>query len=299
MKKIISSLSIILSLVAVKAQVKLYNIELPYFDKTKLVKSAKTVKNVNNFTKRVTNITEYNAMGQLHGINIIYRSDSSVDLVRYYHNNRLVYVAQPFMNGSTIQKVFNYSDNGSFNGVQAYTYLNSDTNQWTKFKFVYSDGRLTSVDDKLKFPKYTVNFKDGKLDGEFYFYDNVHCSCYYYGFAQQGKPKTMMKFEINDDLSFKNIFYIMNEKSIKSTMVLHYRNPIEETIEITEIPVIVENKNIHIENDKYRIIFDKQNDWMQILSSIESYHDSSSDEIDWSQASVGMPSPYTLPQKQH
>ncbi|WP_294324633.1 hypothetical protein [uncultured Chryseobacterium sp.] len=96
MKKIILSLTIVLSLVNVNAQVKLFNVDLPYFDKSKLVKPAKTVKNVNNFTRRVVNITEYNAMGQLHGINIEYRSDSSVGLIRYYHNNTLVYVATTF-----------------------------------------------------------------------------------------------------------------------------------------------------------------------------------------------------------
>lgn len=297
MKKIILSLTIALSLVNVNAQVKLFNVDLPYFDKSKLVKPAKTVKNVNNFTRRVVNITEYNAMGQLHGINIEYRSDSSVGLIRYYHNNTLVYVAQPFMNGNAIQKVFNYNDNSSFNGIQAYTYLN-DENKWTKIKLVYSDGRLTNIDDKIKFPKYTVNFKDGKLDGEFYFYDNANCNCYYYGSANNGKIENIMKLDIREDLSFKNTFYTINDKSIKSTLIVPYSKPFEDNIKITEIPIIVENKNVHIDNDKSMIVFSKQYDWMNILTSDETLNNNS-EEIDWSQASVGKPSPYVMPQKQH
>lgn len=112
MEKIILSLTVTLS-IGITAQVKLYNVDLPYFNKSNLVKPAKSVKNMNVLTKRVTNIIEYNAMGQLHGINIEYRNDTSVGLIRYYHNNKLIYVAQPFINGSAIQKVFNYSDNGS------------------------------------------------------------------------------------------------------------------------------------------------------------------------------------------
>lgn len=298
MKKIILSLTIVLSMVSAKAQVKLFNIDLPYFDKSKLVKPAKTVKNVNNFTKRVTNITEYNGMGQLHGINIEYRSDSSVGLVRYYHNNKLVYVAQPFMNGSTIEKVFNYSDNGSFNGIQASMYLNNE-NKWTKLVLGYSEGRLTSFNDKMKFPKYTVNFKDGKLEGEFYFYDNANCNCYYYGSANDGKIKNIMKLDIREDLSFKNTFYTINDSSIKSTFIVPYSKPFENNIEITEIPVVVENKNVHTDNDKYRIVFSKQHDWLNVLTSAETFNRNNSEEIDWSQASVGMPSPYSVPQAQH
>lgn len=291
---------LILSFTSLKAQVKLYNVDLPYFNKSNLVKPAKSVKNVNNFTKRVVNIIEYNAMGQLHGINIEYRNDTTVSLVRYYHNGRLIYVAQPFTNGSTIQKVFNYNDNGIYNGKQSYTYLNSDTNKWNKAEFLFNNGRLADIDNSFKFPNYTVNFKDGKLNGEFYFYDNLHCSCYYYGFAENGKLKSINKFQINSDLSFKNTFYTFSDKSIKSTTIFDYRNPFEESIEISEVPVIVENKNIHLENDKNRIVFDKQHDWMSILASVESYNENNSDdlELDWSKASVPPPSPYTLPQKQ-
>lgn len=284
-------------MISADAQVKLYNADLPYFNKSNLVKSAKTVKNVNNITKRINNITEYNEKGQLHGISIQYRSNESVELIRYYHNNKLVYMAQPFMNGDTIQKVLNYSDDGSFNGVQAYTYLNAD-NKWTKIKLVYSDGRLTSIDDKLKFPKYTVNFKDGKLDGEFYFYDNANCNCYYYGSANNGKVKNIMKLDIREDLFFKNTFYTINDKSIKSTFFVPYNKPIEDNIEIFEIPVIVENKNVHLDDDKQGIVFKEGHDWMNILTSPESYN-SEEDEIDWSQASVGLPSPYKIPQAQH
>ncbi|KPH14803.1 hypothetical protein [Chryseobacterium sp. ERMR1:04] len=295
MKKIILSITFIFSMISADAQVKLYNADLPYFNKSNLVKLAKTVKNVNNFTKRINNITEYNEKGQLHGISIQYRSDASVELIRYYHNNKLVYMAQPFMNGDIIQKVLNYSDDGSFNGVQAYTYLNAD-NKWTKIKLVYSDGRLTSIDDKLKFPKYTVNFKDGRLDGEFYFYDNANCN--YYGSAKNGKIKNIMKLDIREDLFFKNTFYTINDKSIKSTFFVPYNKPIEDNIEIFEIPVIVENKNVHLDNDKQGIVFKEGHDWMNILTSPESYN-SGEDEIDWSQASVGLPSPYKIQQAQH
>ncbi|AZA56264.1 hypothetical protein [Chryseobacterium shandongense] len=297
MRKTILSVTTFLVVVSTKAQVKIFNIELPYFDKSKLVKSSKTVKNVNVFTKRVTNITEYNERGQLHGINIEYRSDSSVGLIRYYHNNKLVYLAQPFMNGSTIQKIINYNDNGSFDGVQANTYLNYE-NKWSKLKLVYNDGRLTNIDDKLKFPKYTVNFKEGKLNGEFYFYDNANCNCYYYGSAQEGKIKNIMKLDIREDLSFKNTFYTINGKSIRSTFIVSYNKPIEDNIEITEVPIIVEKMDVNLDNEKHIVVFKESNDWMDILISSENYTNTH-DDIDWSEASVSMPSSYSIPQKQH
>ncbi|MFZ4930513.1 hypothetical protein [Chryseobacterium sp. Mn2064] len=300
MKKIILSLAIILSTTSLNAQVKIYNADLPYFNKSNLVKPSKTVKNVNNFTKRVTNITEYNAMGQLHGINIEYRSDTSVGLIRYYHNNKIVYIAQPFMNGNAIQKVFNYNDNGSYNGTQSYTYLNSD-NKWVRIEYTFNNGRLSNIDNKFKFPNYTVNFKDGKLNDEFYFYDSIHCSCYYYGNAQDGKIKNIAKFEIGGDLSFKNTYYFVNDKSIKSTIITDYRKPFEENISINEIPVIVENKKILLDNKTPKIIFNDQLDWMLILKekSIDPSYNSDLEMIDMSDTTFGAPSPYTLPQKQH
>lgn len=299
MKKLILLTLIVLSTMAVKSQVKLYNVDLPYFNKSKLVKSDKTVRNVNVWTKQLVNITEYNSMGQLHGVYIQYRSDVSVDFVRYYHNGRLVYLAQPFRNGSKIQTVYNYNDGGSYDGTQLTTIVNSETNKWEKIRFVYSNGRLSGIGDKLKFPKYTVNFKDGKLNGEFYFYDSAS-SCYYYGFADSGKIKNISKFDIREDLSFRNTFYTINENSIKSTYMVHYDKPRVSTIEISQNPVVVENKDVHLEDDKNRIVFGKQIDWMQALTSLESYNNSISDEeIDWSEASVPPPAPYYLPQKQH
>ncbi|MGH1516862.1 hypothetical protein [Chryseobacterium sp. JK1] len=299
MKKNILSVVILLSAINVQAQVKLYNTNLPYFNKTNLVKPAKTVNNVNFLTKKATNIIQYNTMGQLHGINIEYRNDTSVGLIRYYHNNKLIYIAQPFMNGNAIQKVFNFNDNGSYNGVQAYTYVSPDTNKWVKTEFMYNNGRLVSIDNALKFPNYTVDFKEGKLNGEFYFYDSVYCSCYYYGFAQEGKIKNIAKFEIGQDLSFRKTFYILKDQSIKSTTVFDYRTPFIENIEISGIPVVVENKNIQVENHDKRIVFDKQLNWMFVLTSNEKLQDNGLDGIDWSEASVGPPSPYTLPQRQH
>lgn len=301
MKKIIFSLTAILSAVSFNAQIKLFNVDLPYFDKSKLVKPAKTVKNVNNFTKRINNITEYNVMGQLHGINIEYRSDSSVSLIRYYHNSKLVYLASTFMNGSAIQKVFNYNDNGSFNGTQAYTYLNSNTNKWSKVEFTFNNGRLTNILNTIKFPEYTLNFKDGKLNGVFYFYDGLHCSCYYYGNAQNGKIKNISKFEINNDLSFRNTFYFVNDKSINSKIITDYRIPFEENIPINEIPVIVENKNVQLDNNASKIVFNDQLDWMLILKqkSIDPSYNSDLEMIDMSDTTFGAPSPYTMPQTKH
>lgn len=273
------------------------HIDLPFFDKTKIVKAEKVIKTTNRINNYITQITEYNSKGQFHGVVIGFRSDQSVSFIKYYHNNILVYSAQPFFNGKEIQKVFNFSDNGSFNGIQAYTYLNSDTNQWNKVKLTFNNGRLTNINNELKLPDYTVNFKEGKLDGEFYFYDNLNCSCYYYGEAQAGKVKNIAKLEIGKELSFRNTFYVINQKTINSTTYFDYQNSRQENIAINEIPVIVENKNIHLENDKDRIIFDKQNDWLQILADISLYYDSSADELDWSKASVGLPSEYTLPSK--
>lgn len=295
------SLVIILSTTSLNAQVKLYNTDLPYFNKSNLVKPAKTVKNVNNFTKRVTNIIEYNAMGQLHGINIEYRSDSSVGLIRYYHNNKLVYLASPFINGNAIQKVFNYSDNGSYNGTQSYTYLNSD-NKWVRIEYTFNNGRLSNIDNKFKFPNYTVNFKDGKLNDEFYFYDSLNCSCYYYGNAQDGKIKNIAKFEIAGDLSFKNTYHFVNDKSIKSTMITDYRKPFEETISINEVPVIVENDKVFVDKKIPKIVFSYDYDLIEVLKakSIDpDYNVEVPETIDMSDTTFGAPSPYTLPQKQH
>lgn len=301
MKKIILSFTVILTLSNINAQVKLHNVTLPFFNKSKLVKPAKSVRNVNNFTKRLVNIIEYNSMGQLHGVNIEYRNDTSVGLIRYYHNNVLIYSAQAFMNGNSMERILNFSDNGSYDGTQLHTYLDRDTNKWITSKFVYNNGRLTSIDDKINFPQYTVNFKEGKLNGEFYFYESANCSCYYYGSAQDGRIKNIMKIDIRQDLSFRNNIYVFNDKSIKSTQLYDFRSPFVEEISIMDTPVIVENKNVHINNDNLRIVFDEGLDWMQTL--VQKANDPSYDtdvrKIDLSEASVGAPSPYTLPQKQH
>ncbi|MPS64726.1 hypothetical protein [Chryseobacterium sp.] len=300
MRKNILCISFIISIASINAQVKLYNTTLPYFNKAKLVKPAKTVRNVNRFTNRPINIIEYNSMGQLHGVNIEYRNDSSVGLIRYYHNNTLVYSAQPFMNGNTMERIYNYSDNGSYDGTQIYTYLDGN-NKWITTKNVFSNGRLIGIDDKLKFPQYTVNFNDGKLNGEFYFYDSLHCSCYYYGNAIDGKIKKIMQLDILDDLSFKHKVYVFNDKSIKSTFYVPYRNAIVEDIEITNTPVIVENNNVHLANDNLRIVFDKQLDWMQALmqKSIDSSYNADVEKIDLSDATFGAPSSVTIPQNKH
>ncbi len=293
-KQLIYLLLFIFSIHTIQSQIKLYNIDLPYFDKKNIVKADKVVKTTNRINNYITQITEYNGKGQFHGVVIGFRSDQSVSFIKYYNNNILVYSAQPFLRGREIEKVFNYNVNGSFHGIQAYTYLNSDTNKWNKTEFIFNNGRLTNF-DKIKFPDYKVNFKEGKLEGEFYFYDNLHCSCYYFGMAELGKIRNISKFEIGNALSFRNTIYNINDNSIKSTIFFDYQNPREELLEITEIPVIVENKNIHLGSNKSRIIYDKQNDWMQILADISSYYDSSADEIDWSKASVGLPSEYKLP----
>ncbi|WEK69877.1 MAG: hypothetical protein P0Y62_18975 [Candidatus Chryseobacterium colombiense] len=300
-KNILYLSSIILSITSVSAQVKLYNATLPYFNKSKLVKPAKTVRNVNRFTNRPVNIIEYNSMGQLNGVNIEYRNDTSVGLIRYYHNNTLVYSAQPFMNGSSMERVYNYSDNGSYDGPQVYTYLNSTTNKWTTTKTVFNNGRLTSIDDKLNFPQYTVNFNNGKLNGEFYFFDSSQCSCYYYGTAIEGKIKTIMQIDIRKDLSFRNKFYVFNDKSIKSTSINDFQQPREEEFKINEMPIVVENANVHLSNDNLRIVFDEQVDWMQSLKqkSANAKYDADVRKIDLSDATFGAPSPVTIPQKQH
>lgn len=300
MKKIILSLSVILSLSDITAQVKLYNVTLPHFNKSKLVKPAKSIRNVNTFTKRLVNIIEYNSMGQLHGVNIEYRNDTSISLIRYYHNNTLVYSAQPFMNGNTMERIYNYNDSGSYDGSQIYTYLDSN-NKWLTTKTVFSNGRLTSIDDKLNFPQYTANFKDGKLNGEFYFYESANCSCYYYGFAQEGKIKNIMQIDIRKDLSFRNKVYVFNDKSIKSTFFVPYRNPLIEDIAIIEAPIIVENNNVHLANDNIRIVFDKQLNWMDALmqKSVDTSYNADVRKIDLSDATFGAPSPYTLPQAKH
>lgn len=292
MKNLIYILLFIFSISNIRSQIRLYNIDLPYFDKKNIVKAEKVIKTTNRINNYITQITEYNSKGQFHGAVIGYRNDQSVSFIKYYHNNILIYSAQPFLQGNEIQKVFNYNNNGSFNGIQAYTYLNSDTNKWNKVQFIFNNGRLTNI-DKIKFPDYKVNFNDGKLNGEFYFYDNLHCSCYYYGLAEAGKIKNISKFEIGDQLSFRNTIYVVSDKLIKSTTFFDYQNPREENININELPVIVENKNIHLANDKNRIIYDKQNDWLQILADIGSYYDQNTNEIDWSEASVPVATPYT------
>lgn len=112
-----------------------------------------------------------------------------------------------------------------------------------------------------------------------------------------------MKIDIREDLSFKNEVYVFNDKSIKSTMLNNYSNPRETNKAIVQIPVIVENKNVHLSDDNRRIVFNEDIDWMHILyeKSIDHLYGTDIDEtekIDWSEASVGAPSPYIL-QKQH
>ena len=128
---------------SLKSQIKLYNIDLPYFDEKKLVKVDKVIKTTNRINNYITQITEYNGKGEFHGVVIGFRNDQSVSFIKYYHNNILVYSAQLFLRGKEIQKVFNYNDNGSFNGIQVYTFLNKDTNKWNKIELLFNNGRLS------------------------------------------------------------------------------------------------------------------------------------------------------------
>lgn len=287
----------LLSISSFKSQVKLYNIDLPFFDKKKLVKPDKSIKTTNRINNYITQITEYNSKGQFHGAVIGFRNDQSVSFIKYYHNNVLVYSAQPFINGREIERLYNYNDNGSYDGIQAYTYLNRDTNQWIKRQLSYDNGRLISIDNKFNFPNYTVNFKNGKLNGEFYFYENANCSCNYYGISQDGQIKTIMKIDVRDDLSLRLSNYVISNEFINSTDLPDFRTPTEQKIPITLIPVIVENNDVNIPNEKEKIIFKKELDWMSILVNPENYDPEL--ELDWSKASVGLPSSYPLPQKQH
>lgn len=301
MKKSLTLLTIVISMTSIKAQVKLYNTELPYFDKTKLVKTDKSVKTVNQFTKRVTKISEFNSIGKLHGVTIQYRNDGTVNNIEYYHNNALVYKAVPFVNGSTIQKVFNYNNNGSFNGLQYSIYDNDNATELSKVTFEYDNGRLVSIDNTFKFPKYTTNFVNGKLDGEFYFYDDMHCQCYYAGTASNGKINGIMQVTVGKTLSYKMDFYTFKDDTLIFVSKTDYSNVRNEKFNIKQIPVIVENKNVLLNNNNAKIVFNKQIDWMYVLKekSLNPNYNADIEEIDLSDAMYGAPEPISIPSVQH
>ena len=87
-KKNILALGLIFLTVLINAQIKFFNVDFPNFDKSKIVKSTKTTKNVNQFTKKITQIIEYNQFGQQHGATITFRNDGSPKIINYYHNKK-------------------------------------------------------------------------------------------------------------------------------------------------------------------------------------------------------------------
>ena len=77
----------------------------------------------------------------------------------------------------------------------------------------------------MKFKEYTINFENGKLNGEFYFYDNINCKAYYFGNATNGEIKSIGAININKDLIFEILIYkIINNEKISYLRLDDYRN---------------------------------------------------------------------------
>lgn len=282
-----------------KSQVKFHNVLFPHFDSKKIVKPANTIKTTNRITKKLVQIVEYNGFGQQHGATIIYRNDGSPNSITYYHNGKLVYQAILFQNSINIQKVFNYNDNGNFDGTQYYAYLNIDENKWHQIKFIFKNGRLMSLDNKINLPEYTINFNDGKLNGDFYFYDDLNCNCYYFGNATNGEINSIGAININNDLTFEILLYkIINKEKIIYTKLDDYRNSRNGEFEIFQNPIVIENNSVKIEDNKSKIVFDKQINWLSTIKEITTSKEIKNNEIekiDLSDAAYGAPKPYNLP----
>ena len=301
-KKNILALGLIFLTVLINAQIKFFNVDFPNFDKSKIVKSTKTTKNVNQFTKKITQIIEYNQFGQQHGATITFRNDGSPKIINYYHNGKLIYNAVPFINSVKIQKIFNYDDYGSFDGVQKYIYLNQEKNEWTQATFYFKNGRLTGVSNQNDFPEYTINFVNGKLDGIFYFYDNLNCNCYYYGEATNGEINKIGKFNIRNDLTFEISTFIFENNKINYLFGNDYQNPKSGDYAIIQKPVILQDSKINIDPDKSKIVFNKQIDWLSQLkenSTSNTIQNREIEEIDLTDAMYGAPKPVTIPQTRH
>lgn len=302
MKSFYLFICLIFGLVLPKSQVKFHNITFPYFETKKTVKPTNTIKSTNRLTKKLMQVVEYNQFGQQHGVTIIYRNDGSPSSLNYYHNGKIVYQAIPFQNSFNIQKVFNYNDNGNFDGIQSYTYLNNDDNKWHQMNFTFKSGRLTSINKEINLPEYIINFDEGKLNGNFYFYDNINCNCYYYGNATNGKINSIGAFDINDDLTFEILIYKLNNNKINFTKINDFNNPKNGEIEIYQNPIVIENNTIKTEEGNSKIVFNKQLNWLNILNEVATSIEIKNieiEQIDYSEAMYGPPAPYTLPSKKN
>ena len=303
MKSFYLFICLIFGLVFPKSQVKFHNITFPYFETKKIVKPSNTIKSTNRLTKKLMQIVEYNQFGQQHGTTIIYRNDGSPSSLNYFHNGKRVYQAIPFQNSFNIQKVFNYDDSGNFDGTQSYTYLNNDDNKWHQIKLNFKNGRLVNLNNEINLKEYTINFENGKLNGEFYFYDNINCNCYYFGNATNGEIKSIGAININKDLTFEILIYkIINNEKISYLRLDDYRNPRNGEFEIFQNPIVIENNSVKIEDSKSKIVFDKQLNWLNILKEIATIKEIKTNElekIDLSDAMYGAPAPYTLPSKKN
>lgn len=270
------------------AQTKFHNVSFPNFDRNKIVKSARVQTITNRITKQKQGIIEYNQNGVKHGATIEFRNGAP--LLEYYHNGHIVYKAVPFSNSNKYQTIRNLDDYGNFDGEQ----INNKSKEelFAKFK----KGRLTHLNG-MSFPdNYKISFKEGKLDGEFFFYDNLSCNCFYYGKSDNGKIIKINQIILRKDLTYVDRLYELQGDDEYNSHYIDTNYNIYESdylMPITNYPIVVENKNVDTGNVR-KIVFDKQLDWTKTLFS-GSKSDEELEQIDLSDTMYGAPEPYTYP----
>lgn len=270
------------------AQTKFHNISFPNFDRTKMVKPAKVQTITNRFTKQKQGIIEYNQNGVKHGATIEFRNGAP--FLEYYHNGHIVYKAVPFSNSNKYQTIQNFDDYGNFDGEQ----INNKSKE--EFSAKFKNGRLTHFNDTGFPDNYKISFKEGKLDGDFFFYDSLSCDCFYFGKSEKGKIIKINQIQIRKDLTYIDKSYEFQSDNEYNRHHIDTRYNIAEGdyyMSITNYPIVVENRDIDT-GGAYKIVFDKQLDWTRILFS-DSENNQELEQIDLSDTQYGSPEPYTYP----
>ena len=284
MKKKFSAIAIILVGYCF-AQTKFHNVQFPNFDKTKTVNPSRTQTISNRLTKQKQKILSYNQYGVLHGPAILF--SNGAPYLEYYNEGHLIYRAVPVPNSSKYETICNLDTYGNFDGEQINNQKNKEL--FAKFK----NGKLIQLANNKLPNDYKINFKEGKLDGDFFFYDDINCGCFYSGVSKNGKVTTINQIKIRKDLTYVFKGHLLNDDNSNTYKTLYIDTNYsffeikDKGITITNFPIVVENRNVDT-GAVHKIIFDKQLDWILFSDSKSDYE---LEKIDFSDTQYGPPEP--------
>jgi hypothetical protein len=300
MKKIIFLSLIFLALCKTNAQnvtQQFYGFNFELFPVKQKVKANSVKRIYYPFTKKLQYIVEYNEFGQRNGMQINYRSDGTVANAVYFNQEKPLYEVVNFDNSNKARQIINKNIYGQFNGKQLKWFLN-ENNKWVNFLFEFKDGRLTKV-DTFNFPAFALNFENGLLNGKFYYYDDLQCSCFYLGDANKGVISSLSRISIDKSLSYSAKNLVVKDNKIYEKFSNEYSLKNDE-YEIKSHPIFVQNDQVKFGNEKDndRVLFSSQMDLSgtllsrMISSDKKNIDEDTPKQIDMSDASVPAPATY-------